>query len=185
MVRCSGVNGACMGVSHGPGLDTVDPHSGADQSFVYHRKERTTPMAKMWLLIGLLILASAGCTRRDWVGNLLVLTDVSGTWSGSIDWRGPPNFSLTLQQAGARVTGESSAAPRGSPLNGKVEGLVNGEVFGFSIMGGVGSPVRGVVTIDGDEMAGELAGLPQLALDHCPCRVRLRRSGPAPTPRPQ
>ncbi len=68
-------------------------------------------MAKMWLLIGLLILASVGCTRRDWVGDMLVLTDVSGTWSGTIRWRGPSHFSWTLQQDGARVTGESSMAP--------------------------------------------------------------------------
>jgi len=37
-----------------------------------------------WLLIGLLLLASAGCTRRDWVSDLLVLTDVTGTWEGSL-----------------------------------------------------------------------------------------------------
>ena len=30
-----------------------------------------------WLLIGLLMLASAGCARRDWVSDLLVLTDVT------------------------------------------------------------------------------------------------------------
>ena len=37
-----------------------------------------------WLLIGVLVLASAGCARRDWVSDLLVLTDVTGTWEGSL-----------------------------------------------------------------------------------------------------
>jgi len=37
-----------------------------------------------WLLIGLLLLTSAGCARRDWVGDLLVLTDVTGTWEGTV-----------------------------------------------------------------------------------------------------
>jgi hypothetical protein len=36
------------------------------------------------LLIGLLVLASASCARRDWVSDLLVLTDVTGTWEGSV-----------------------------------------------------------------------------------------------------
>ena len=142
-------------------------------------------MAKMWLLVGLLILASAGCTRRDWVSDLLVLTDVSGTWNGTLQWSGPANFSWTLQQDGARVTGESSMTPSGT-LNGRVEGLVNGEVFAFTVSGP--STVRGALTIDGDEMTGEVT-LPittgQGSGFRCPCRVNLRRSGPAPTPRPQ
>jgi hypothetical protein len=37
-----------------------------------------------WLLIGLLVLASAGCAKRDWVSDLLVLTDLSGTWEGTV-----------------------------------------------------------------------------------------------------
>ena len=46
-----------------------------------------------WLLIGLLILASTGCARRDWVSDLLVLADVTGTWEGSLrtSW-GPMAF---------------------------------------------------------------------------------------------
>ncbi len=41
-------------------------------------------MAKMWLLTGLLILASAGCTQRDWPSDLLVFTNVTGTWDGTV-----------------------------------------------------------------------------------------------------
>ena len=35
------------------------------------------------LLLLLLLLASAGCARRDWT-DLLVLSDVTGTWSGTM-----------------------------------------------------------------------------------------------------
>jgi hypothetical protein len=143
-----------------------------------------------WFLIGLLILASAGCTRRDWVDDMLVLTDVSGTWNGTVQWTGPGtgpvNFSWTLQQSGARVTGESSMMPA-LAMHGRVEGLVNGEVFAFTVSGS--TTVRGALTVDGDEMAGDVSFPPAPmgmgALSRCPCRVHLRRSGPAPTPRPQ
>jgi hypothetical protein len=62
-------------------------------------------MAKMWLLIGLLLLASAGCTRRDWVSDMLVLVDVTGEWNGTVEWEGPRNFSWTLQQSGGASHG--------------------------------------------------------------------------------
>ena len=49
------------------------------------RQAWSLPLAHpRWLLIGLLVLASAGCARRDWVSDLLVLTDVTGTWEGWI-----------------------------------------------------------------------------------------------------
>jgi hypothetical protein len=67
-----------------------------------------------WLLIILLVLASAGCARRDWVSDLLVLTDVTGTWEGSVRVRTPASgqhalnvpIRLALQQSGPKVTGE-------------------------------------------------------------------------------
>ena len=94
-------------------------------------------MAKMWLLIGLLFLASGGCTRRDWVDDMLVLTDVSGTWSGTVVWSGNPNLSLRLGQSGSRVTGDASWGAAGNmpALSGPIQGVVNGEVFSFSIDG--------------------------------------------------
>jgi hypothetical protein len=66
------------------------------------------------LLIGLLVLASAGCARRDWVSDLLVLTDVTGTWEGWNFAVGSPiggqryPMTLVLQQTGPKVTGELS-----------------------------------------------------------------------------
>jgi hypothetical protein len=138
---------------------------------------------RAWLLIGLLILAGAGCTRRDWVDDLLVLTDVTGTWSGTIRWGGNPAISMSLQQSGARVAGETSLSAAGNfpGLRGSVQGVVNGEVFSFTIVGT--TTTTGVLTVDGDEMVGDL-DFPFFGRG-CPCRAHLRRSGPAPTPRPQ
>src|SRR5262245_66542834 len=91
------------------------------------------------LLIGLLVLASASCARRDWVSKLLVLTDVTGTWKGSVrgvhggggggaGGVGPHPITMVLQQSGPKVTGELSWS-RGQ---GRVEGVVTGEVLTFS-----------------------------------------------------
>ena len=63
-------------------------------------------MAKMWLLIGLLILASAGCTRRDWVGDMLVLTDVSGTW----EWNDPMAGAVSTSRGRFNKTERGSRA---------------------------------------------------------------------------
>ena len=83
-----------------------------------------------WLLIGLLFLASAGCAGRDWVSELLVLTDVTGTWAGSVT-SAIPNpintgaIAMVLQQRGPKVTGELSWRMD----SGQLEGVVNGEVL--------------------------------------------------------
>jgi hypothetical protein len=144
-------------------------------------------MAKMWLLVGLLILASAGCTRRDWVGDMLVLTDVTGEWAGTVAWPGSPSFALVLRQEGPRVAGEASWGGSGTVgnLSGSIQGVVEGELFSFNIIGSANT-ARGVLTVDGDEMDGVL-DFPTgaFANTRCPCRLHLRRSGPAPTPRPQ
>src|SRR5262249_61965230 len=84
-----------------------------------------------WLLIGLLVLASTGCARRDWVSDLLVLSDVTGTWEGWVRSSyglsaNVPRTSITLvlQQSGPKVTGQLAGA-RGQGRgegNGKGEG---------------------------------------------------------------
>ena len=135
-----------------------------------------------WLLIGLLLLASAGCARRDWVSDLLVLTDVTGTWEGSVRNVGfvgggtAPSFpiAMVLQQSGPKVTGELSWS-RGQ---GRVEGLVNGEVLTFS--GGV----KVELAVDGDEMWGRAEDPLFASTAVCrPCFLRFRRAGsPVPAP---
>ena len=135
-----------------------------------------------WLLIGLLVLASAGCARRDWVSDLLVLTDVTGTWEGTamINWavgtstktRVP--ITMVLQQSGPKVTGELSWS-RGQ---GRVEGVVAGEVLTFS------EGITAELAVDGDEMWGRVDDRLFAPANMCkPCFLRFRRvSSPVPAP---
>jgi hypothetical protein len=134
-----------------------------------------------WLLIGVLVLASAGCARRDWVSDLLVLTDVTGTWEGwvrgaGLGGRAP--ISLVLQQSGPKVTGELSWS-RGQ---GRVEGVVSGEVLTFS------EGIKVELAVDGDEMWGRAEDPLYASTLTCrPCFLRFRRvssPGPAPTEPP-
>jgi hypothetical protein len=128
-----------------------------------------------WLLIGWLVLASAGCARRDWVSDLLVLTDVTGTWEGSVMMRFLPHapITLVLQQTGPKVTGELSWS-RGQ---GRVEGVVNGEVLTLSV------GIRGELAVDGDEMWGRTEDSLFASPAACrPCFLRFRRvNSPVPS----
>jgi hypothetical protein len=123
-----------------------------------------------WLLIGLLLSVSAGCTRRDWVSDMLVLADVTGTWVGTIELTTLRSFRLTLRQNGAKVTGETAAAPA-SPLVGPVQGVVSGDVFTFTLPSGA----RGEMQVDGDEMIGNVLYSGSGFFASCPCPLRLRR----------
>jgi hypothetical protein len=133
-----------------------------------------------WLLIGLLVLASAGCARRDWVSDLLVLTDVTGTWEGWVRQGTGSGFiprapiKMVLQQRGPKVTGELSWS-RG---HGRVEGVVSGEVLTFSV------GISGELAVDGDEMWGKVDDRLFAGTVTCrPCYLRFRReSSPVPSP---
>ena len=90
---------------------------------------------------------------------------------------------MTLQQSGTRVTGEVSHLEgpfSRSAFEGSVEGVVNGEVFTFILSSGT----RGEVHVDGEDTSGSMVSAPGYGFA-CPCTIHLRRSGPAPTPRPQ
>jgi len=127
-----------------------------------------------WLLIGLLVLASTGCARRDWVSDLLVLTDVTGTWEGTlrtgsggalgVGFRAP--ITLVLQQSGPKVTGELSW----SQGLGRVDGVVTGEVLTFS------EGINVELAVDGDEMWGRTDDRLFASTLMCrPCYLRFRR----------
>ena len=130
-------------------------------------------------LIGVLLLAGAGCARHDWVSDLLVLTDVTGTWEGTLrggSWgplgqgmRAP--ITMVLQQTGPKVTGELSWS-RGQ---GRVEGVVNGEVLTLS------EGIKLELAVDGDEMWGVVNDPLFSALTCQRCYLRFRRaSSPVP-----
>jgi hypothetical protein len=143
-----------------------------------------------WLLLILLVLASAGCARRDWVSDLLVLTDVTGTWEGSVKVRTTVSgqhaldvpIRLALQQSGPKVTGELRWLKNESVAypyrHGRVEGLVSGEVLTLS------EGIRADLAVDGDEMWGTAGGPLFAANVVCqPCFLRVRRaSSPATSP---
>src|SRR5262245_34151042 len=129
-------------------------------------------------IVGGGILASVGCTRRDWVGDLLVLTDVTGTWEGSARTSFGtglvPNIripiTLVLQQSGPKVTGELSWS-RGQ---GRVEGVVTGEVLTFR------EGIKVELAVDGDEMWGRTENplFGSLVVNCQPaCFLRFRRVG--------
>jgi hypothetical protein len=110
-----------------------------------------------WLLLGLLLLASTGCARRDWVSDMLTFADVTGTWTGSYvcDSRSSGvgvEFGATFRQSGSRVTGTiSSAYSRARYI--ELEGVVNGDVLSFT-----GRSLSVQATVDGDDMSGVLTG---------------------------
>ena len=103
-----------------------------------------------------------------------MLTDVTGTWEGSVRQSGSSfriipraPISMVLQQSGPKVTGELSWS-RGQ---GRVEGVVNGEVLTLSV------GIRAELAVDGDEMWGKTDD----PLTCRPCFLRFRRGG-SPVP---
>jgi len=131
------------------------------------------------ILIGLLLLANTGCAKRDWV-DLLVLTDVTGSWEGTarMNWGVGTStvisvpITLVLQQSGPKVTGELSWS-RGQQ---RVEGVVNGEALIFR------EGIRVELAVDGDEMWGTTQDpLFTSAIGCKPCLLIFRRaSAPGP-----
>jgi hypothetical protein len=122
------------------------------------------------LLIVLAAILSFGCASRgDWISETLTLVDVSGRWEGTILTTRLTHtqraIRMVLQQRGAKVTGEMAGG--GAEFSfGKIEGLVNGDVFTFQARG-----IQGEATVDGAEMNGRASG------DRCPCSIALRRTG--------
>jgi hypothetical protein len=77
--------------------------------------------------------------------------DVTGTWAG--DWVGSGALgsgpvTMTLQQAGANVTGDLVMGG-GSPFSGPVTGTVSDDVFSISYRGG-----QADLTVKGKDMTG-------------------------------
>src|SRR6266581_773159 len=86
---------------------------------------------------------SVGCARRDWVTNILVLADVSGTWTGYMNraYGTGSSMALTLRQSGSSVTGEIAYGGSSGWLlrSGAVSGAVNGDVLSLNPGGMLGT----------------------------------------------
>jgi len=133
----------------------------------------------MKLIVGLLVVAAvavgSGCTKQDWIDRTLVTVDVTGVWERA----GSSSIQLELKQQGANVSGYLRLyGHAGTPSSGNIEGSVAGDTFRFRQVNG---PGEGEMTVSGDEMAGQIRGLPILP------QVTLRRvdssSPPASPPR--
>ena len=119
-------------------------------------------MRAAWVVMGALMLAS-GCAQKDWIDRTLVTVDVTGVWERA----GSSTIRLELKQQGPNVTGYlRSYGQAGTPSSGDLAGSVAGDAFRFKQVNG---PAEGEMTVSGDEMAGQIRGLPTLS------QVTLRR----------
>ena len=95
-------------------------------------------------VVAAVMLLVAGCARPDWIESTLVTVDVSGEWTGRfVSAEGMIPTRLTLQQTGAKVTGQFSNG-------GRIEGTVNGDVLRVTWAG----YRQFELVVSGDEMHG-------------------------------
>jgi len=107
-------------------------------------------------LLVIFALVSFGCAPRPAASVLPPAVDVTGRWTGSwtIPGRGSGDAWVTLQQSGAKVTGEIriTGTPDNNP-GGPVEGMVEGNALTF-IWTNRNGQARGEFTVTGEEMTG-------------------------------
>jgi hypothetical protein len=137
------------------------------------------------VLIAAALTFGSGCARPDWIEQTLVTVDVTGTWDGSMNsWSGQPGINtevrLELQQQGSKVTGSFRRLTGGVgtaqiPIESAIEGSVAGDVFKFKDPRG---RMAGDLTVNGDEMKGQVTAFTQLA-------ILLRRVDSSPRPAPR
>ena len=112
------------------------------------------------LLMAAALATSSSCARSDWIDRTLVTVDVTGVWSGVIsNSLSSVEVSIDLRQEEPRV--EGSVKVKGmihhwmQDIPGPIEGTVSGDRFEFKRTSG---PLRGDVTVSGDEMRGQANG---------------------------
>jgi hypothetical protein len=107
-----------------------------------------------WAVAGLIVSASLGCARPDWIQSTLVTVDVTGEWQGNVTRPagayGPGLISLSLRQSGPKVTGTFSLSP-GPNKDVPLEGTISGDVLRFQSRGGL---VTAELQVNGDDMSG-------------------------------
>jgi len=105
-----------------------------------------------WAVAGLIVSASLGCARPDWIQSTLVTVDVSGEWQGNITRPagayGPGLIYLSLRQSGPKVTGTFSL---GVNKDVPLEGTLSGDVLRIQ---GRGGAVTAELQVNGDDMSG-------------------------------
>ena len=129
-----------------------------------------------WVISVVALAFGSGCARSDWSGGTLFTVDVTGAWYGELRTsEHRMELSIDLKQQGPKV--EGSLLGKGfvptllRDVPGPVEGTVSGERFEFR---GTNGPLRGDVTVRGDEMTG------RVHTGFGPGHVFLRRVDPSP-----
>jgi hypothetical protein len=107
----------------------------------------------VWLAVGALLFIAFGCARPDWIEETLVTVDVTGVWRGFAGRSGSAysggSVQLTLQQSGAKVTGNFRGAEGGDV---PIDGVVNGDKLTLRSSGT--RPFKADLRVNGDEMIG-------------------------------
>jgi hypothetical protein len=113
--------------------------------------------AVLWITIVLI----AGCASQPAVPPGVL--DLSGVWEGTGGPIGRGRITLTLTQAGTKVTGSltMSGATAISATDGPVQGVVTDATFSFEQSSGF---MQGDMDIAGEEMSGETTGRIKAAL---------------------
>jgi hypothetical protein len=136
------------------GLDGIE--APAEAQWPYSQERRRTMRFTRLSLVGLVMLGGALCVGAP---SAQTPPDVSGKWEGT--WKakeaaqGNGLISMTLTQAGKKVTGDMAMTGTQVQRSGKVTMLVDGnEVYMVYPTG-----ITGYLTVSGDEMKGVLGGV--------------------------
>jgi hypothetical protein len=113
-------------------------------------------------LLGIVIVAVAGCagsksrsasSTAPPSAAVPAPADVNGVWTGQEV--GGPSVSMTLKQAGPKVTGDLTIAGR-PDISGPVVGMVEGNTLRLEERSGYGS--EPALTVKGDRITGIVSG---------------------------
>jgi hypothetical protein len=108
-------------------------------------------------VIGLLVLALAGCARSDWIESTLVTVDVTGEWVGT--WittgGGATTLYLNARQSGGKVTGQLTTSGWNAAQypRSDIVGTLTGDVFRFE-----SGERQFDLVVTADEMRGQANG---------------------------
>ncbi len=107
------------------------------------------------ILVAVVGTLVGGCAKPDWIERTLVTADVTGTWFGISELGGGTgriSLWLDLKQEGPKVTGSARIEGGTSRV---IEGTVAGDGFSFHQI--QGPPIKGEVTVSGDQMTGDVS----------------------------
>ena len=127
-------------------------------------------MKAAWIVIGVALVLTSGCVKKDWIDQTLVTVDVTGVWKGKYVSGSSGDLELSLRQSGPKVTGDVRISGGNFRANGPIEGSVNGDMFRFQEKR---RQVIGEVQVNGDEMVG--SGTAAVGGASSPVRIELHR----------